>query len=206
MLIELLLILLILPLYVGIFCIFFRFRYLIKAMTDIENIMCDLMSDDSEEINKRGFLIGKVENGESISNTKTPWTKERLKKASDKVIERLYANHIKKAEKNLNKDLTSRFLCLDNVESVKKGLSSNFLIKKQAISKGVELPVIQNTPMEIIGSYVYEKCGNGLLASIAYFTTFFNHFDWETCARIADKRIAAKNYEEEEDLQDLDAS
>ena len=31
--------------------------------------------------------MDKVKNGEQISNSKTPWTEERLEKASDKVIE-----------------------------------------------------------------------------------------------------------------------
>ena len=94
-------------------------------------------------------------------------------------------------------------MCVDNVESVKKGLSSNFLIKKQEANRGIELPLIENTPMEVIGSYIYEKCGNGPLALIAYFTTLFNHIDWEACAHIADKRAAAKKHETDEEFQDL---
>ena len=85
-------ILLILPLYIGIFVTFFRFRRIIKAMSDIENIFSELMSDD-QPIDKREFLVEKVKNGESISNSKTPWTKERLEKASDKVIEKLYEKY-----------------------------------------------------------------------------------------------------------------
>ena len=90
MLLELLLIL---PLYIGIFVILFRFRHTIKIMIDVEEYISDLMSDIPEELNKREFLIGKIKNGESISNSKTPWTEERLQKASDKVIDKLYEKY-----------------------------------------------------------------------------------------------------------------
>ena len=76
-------VLLIFPLYVGIFALFFRFRFLIKTMTELNEIF-------SEEVSKRDFLMEKIKNGESISNSKTPWTVERLEKASDKVVDRLY--------------------------------------------------------------------------------------------------------------------
>ena len=53
-------------------------------MSDIESLMSDLMSDEIP-VDKRDFLTEKVKKGESISNSKTPWTVERLEKASDKV-------------------------------------------------------------------------------------------------------------------------
>ena len=90
MLLELLLIF---PLYIGIVVIFYRFRHIINIMTDIDNFMSELMCDIPEELNKREFLIGKIKNGESISNSKTPWTEERLQKASDKVIDKLYEKY-----------------------------------------------------------------------------------------------------------------
>ena len=80
-------VLLIFPLYVGIFALFFRFRFLIKTMTELNEIFSDMFS---EEVSKRDFLMEKIKNGESISNSKTPWTVERLEKASDKVVDRLY--------------------------------------------------------------------------------------------------------------------
>ena len=101
-------------------------------------------------------------------------------------------------------------LCVDNVKSITKDLDSNFLINKQC-NQSIKIPIF-TSPIEIIGSHIYEKCGNTLLASIAYFSTLFNHFDWETCARIADERAAARKADkkreetEEEfpDLQELD--
>ena len=58
-------------------------------ISDIESLMSDLMSSETP-VDKRDFLIERVKNGEFISNSKTPWTEERLRKASNKVIDRLY--------------------------------------------------------------------------------------------------------------------
>ena len=82
-------VLLIFPLYAGIFVLFFRFRRIIKAMTEIDEIFSALSSED-DEVSKRDFLVEKIKNGETISNSKTPWTVERLEKASDKVVDKLY--------------------------------------------------------------------------------------------------------------------
>ena len=66
-----------LPLYIGIFIIFYKYRHTIKLMSDIENLMSDLMSNIPD---KRDFLTERVKNGGFISNSKTPWTEERCKK------------------------------------------------------------------------------------------------------------------------------
>ena len=87
--------LLVLPLYLGIFVIYFRFQSIIKAMTEANDILSDLISKAENpaaqsDINKRDFLLKKIKNGESISSSKTPWTVERLEKASDKVVDKLF--------------------------------------------------------------------------------------------------------------------
>ena len=69
-------------------------------MSDIENLMSDLMSNIPD---KRDFLIERVKNGESISNSKTPWTIERLEKASDKVIDKLYEKSANPPSIKINK-------------------------------------------------------------------------------------------------------
>ena len=84
--------LLILPIYIGIFVIFYRFRRTIKVMTEINEIFSDMFSED-DEVSKRDFLVEKIKNGETISNSKTPWTVERLEKASDKVVDKLYEKY-----------------------------------------------------------------------------------------------------------------
>ena len=94
--------LLIFPLYIGFFVIFYRFRNTIKIMSDIESLMSDLMSDETP-VDKRDFLTEKVKNGEFISNSKTPWTIERLEKASDKVINKLYEKHVNPPPVKVNK-------------------------------------------------------------------------------------------------------
>ena len=94
--------LLIFPLYTIIFGIFFRFRYVILKMTEIDEIL-SAMSSEVEEVNKRDFLVEKVKNGESISNSKTPWTVERLEKSSDKVVERLYEKYVNPLLVKVNK-------------------------------------------------------------------------------------------------------
>ena len=68
--------LLIFPLYAIIFGIFFHFRHVIIKMTEINEIF-SAMSSEVEEVSKRDFLVEKVKTGESISNSKTPWTVER---------------------------------------------------------------------------------------------------------------------------------
>ena len=79
---------------VGILALFFRFRFVIKAMTELNEIFSKMFSEDSaEEVRERGFLIEKVRNGESISNSKTLWMEERLQKASDKVVGKLYEKY-----------------------------------------------------------------------------------------------------------------
>ena len=43
-----------LPLYAGIFIIFYRFRHIIKVMTEVDEIFSDLISD-TPEIDKYGL-------------------------------------------------------------------------------------------------------------------------------------------------------
>ena len=79
------------------------FWCIIKVMSDIENFMSDLMSDEIIPVDKRDFLVEKVKNGEFISNSKTPWTVERLEKTSDKVVEKLYKKYVNPPPVKVNK-------------------------------------------------------------------------------------------------------
>ena len=45
----------------------------------------------------------KIESGEFISNSKTPWTVERLEKTSDKVVEKLYEKYVNPPPVKVNK-------------------------------------------------------------------------------------------------------
>ena len=71
-------------------------------MTEIDEIF-SAMSSEVEEVSKRDFLVEKVKNGESISNSNTPWTVERLEKSSDKVVERLYEKYVNPPPVKVNK-------------------------------------------------------------------------------------------------------
>ena len=113
-------VLLIFPLYAGIFVLFFRFRRTIKAMTAINEIFF-------EEVSKRDFLVEKVKNGESISNSRTPWTIERLKKASDKVVEKLYEKCVNPPPVKVNKQEALEMgkpVCPVVIEMYAEGLKS----------------------------------------------------------------------------------
>jgi len=96
-------VLLVLPLYLGIFAIFFRFWHIIKVMTKVNDILTELLPETFETINKRQFFMEKLQNGESISNSKTPWTLERLEKASEKVVDKLYEKYQNPLPVKINK-------------------------------------------------------------------------------------------------------
>ena len=82
--------------HVGIFALFFRFRFLIKTMIELNEMIfanCSLEEEtqEEEEPSKREFLIAQVEQGKADKLPgKTPWTVKRLKKATDQVIEKLH--------------------------------------------------------------------------------------------------------------------
>ena len=59
-------------------------------MVEVNDIFSELLHDNTfHDLSKREFLLEKIKNGESISNSKTPWTVEKLEKASDKVLDKL---------------------------------------------------------------------------------------------------------------------
>ena len=82
---------------------------------------------ESSEINKREFLMDKVKSGEQISNSKTPWTEERLEKASDKVIEKLYDKYQNPPPVKINKQEAlelGRPVCPAVIEMYAEGLGT----------------------------------------------------------------------------------
>ena len=91
-------VLLILPLYAMVLGIFWRFRRLIKAMTEIEEIFADCSAEEEtfqEEPSKQEFLIAQVDMGKADRLPgKTPWTVKRLRKGTDLVIETNYITNI----------------------------------------------------------------------------------------------------------------
>ena len=95
-------------------------------MSEIEKLFSDMSSEDSaDEVNKRDFLVRKIENGESISNSK--WTVERLKKASDKVVKKLYEKNVNPPPVKVNKQEALEMgkpVCPVVIEMYAEGLKS----------------------------------------------------------------------------------
>ena len=60
-------------------------------MTEIDEIFSTLSSED-DEVSKRDFLLEKIKNGETISNSKTPWTVERLEKPATRLLKSFKKN------------------------------------------------------------------------------------------------------------------
>ena len=196
-------ILLILPLYGIIFALFLKFLPLIKMSNEFENFLdqVDTPKEAVDQSKKREFLRSLIESGQPLLG-KTPWTVKRLDEASDKTIDRLYEK-----TQQPTKDLMSRVAGVDNVASMMQDINSNFLIKNQASEMiGKFMPTVNltgNTPMEIAGSYVYEKCGV-YLAPISLFCTVWNHLDWQTFARIAEERKSCTEERPPESLNSLE--
>ena len=57
-------------------------------------------------ISKRDFLLENIKIEESIANSKTPWTVERLGKVSDKVVDRLFNKYQNPPPVKINKRKT----------------------------------------------------------------------------------------------------
>ena len=200
-------ILLVLPLYGIIFAFFLKFLRIIKMISDFENFLdeVDTPKEARDQSKKREFLRSLVESGQPLPG-KTPWTVKRLDEASDKVIDRLYEKTTQQTTQQPKKDLFSRVAGVDNVQSMMQDINSNFLIKNQASEMvGKFMPTVNltgNTPMELAGSYVYEKCGV-YLAPISLFCTVWNHLDWQTFARIAEERKNERPPESFNSLEEL---
>ena len=169
---------------------FYKILPLIKMMSELNEIF-DCVDTPKEGIsNKREYLKNHIKQGQALSG-KTPWTEERLDKASDKVIDKLY-NSVKTLSVK-QKDVMSRLSGVDNVNEMMKDINGNFLIKNSASEMMGKLTpninINSHTPMEILGSHVYEKY-SVYMAPISLFCTVFNHLDWEAFAKISEERQA----------------
>ena len=125
-------------------------------MTEIDEIIlanCSLEEETTQEdTSKREFLFSVVEQGKADKLPgKTPWTKKRLEKATDQVIEKLYheyqqsdARH--KAETtgkaasahvvNMYSKGVSRVLKIDSVEQLRKDIDNDPIIKESMADVG----------------------------------------------------------------------
>ena len=68
----------------------------------------------------------------------------------------------------------------DNVQAMMQDINSNYLIKSRSTEMMRKptptISLSSNTPMEILGSHLYEKSGT-LLAPMSLLCTVFNHLD-----------------------------
>ena len=181
--------LLIFPLYIGIFVIIFLiifsnnfliFFLIIKAMTNINETFADL---NTPEIDKLEFLVEKVKNGESISNSKTIWTEKRLQEASDKVIEKLYEKYPPPIEINKQQALVlGKPICPVVIDMYAKGLKNilnqvpyvrgKYTINVAKLKHNISNNEIfcNNLAIEI-GSKMIEQMGNNTPAKMGFYLT-----------------------------------
>ena len=90
-------VLLILPLYLILFFIWWRFRHLIKAMTDVEDIfdndffgdIVDTPKEGIEQHKKREYLKSVIDKGKLGHK----WTHGRVDKSSDETINEIYVEY-----------------------------------------------------------------------------------------------------------------
>ena len=155
-------VLLILPLYVVIFGIFYRFKRLIKMSTEFDEMLSNLLPDAfTPEIDAPGekcgrdFLINVVNQGKAdLLPGKTPWTLARIKKAPDDVIEKLKSqflqNETKRKAENTGKAVSkhvvnlystgvSRFLKIDSIEQLRRDIDDDPIIKDSMAEVGALL-------------------------------------------------------------------
>ena len=110
-------VLLILPLYLILFLIWWRFRHLIKAMTDVENILndddffgdtVDTPKEGIEQHKKRECLKSVMDKGKGYL-LGSKWTHERVGKESDETINKKYVEY-KQRELNEKDEKTGKAL------------------------------------------------------------------------------------------------
>ena len=152
----------------------------------------EMVSPKNSEINKREVLIKKVQNGELISNSKTPWTEKRLKSASEKKINQLYDNlndksmNIQQAGVAMNIFLSKKTGVKD-FQKMMNDINRNPLLRSNMTKICGSLNTGGYTSMELFGAMMYSKLGM-YLAPVSAFCTIFNHLDWESFERISRER------------------
>ena len=151
-------VLLILPLYLILFLIWWRFQPLIKAMIDVGDIFDDGFLDDVadtpkegiEQHKKRECLKSAIDRGKAylLGNK---WTHERVDKTSDEEINKAYAEYKqrevtekgKKTAKALGRHVIelysngiSRVVKIRDVKKLQQDIKDDPLIKDQMVNLG----------------------------------------------------------------------
>ena len=190
---------------------FKRFRSIIKKMSDIEKFLdeVDTPKEAVDQSLKRDELKGLINSGHAGKlSGKTPWTCSRIDKATDKVVDKLYAECLKghvKIKTQSSSDMNviaSRMMGVRNVNELTQDINKNplirgFLSNMLASSSGITLT--GHSPMESLGSSVYAKCGN-YLGFLALGCEIFTHLDWENFQKIAEEKRKAQLLAEVDDV------
>ena len=122
--------LLILPLYLILFLIWWRFRHVINIMADVDNILNDDESfGDTVDTQKEG--IGQHRKGECLKSViskgkayllGSKWTHEKVNKASDETINKTYVEY-KQRELNERGEKTGKALGKHIINLYSTGIS-----------------------------------------------------------------------------------
>ena len=150
--------LLVLPLYLILFLVWWRFQLLIKAMTDVGNIfhddflgdIVDTPKEGTEQHTKRECLKSVIGRGKGHL-LESKWKYERVDKASDETINKKYVEYIQceineKGEKtgkalgkhviNLYSTGISQWLKIKDVKKLCQDIENDLLIKDQMAGLG----------------------------------------------------------------------
>ena len=134
---------------------------------------------------------------EKKSLQKAPWDISRLAKADRKTIHNLYATRlqVETMKSKVVRDVLSQMTGMKDFNQLLKDIHQNPLLSK---APKFEVPTIMN-PSDVIGSYIYERF-QGILRSLAWFSTIFTHMDWSRFAAISQERqkitMSSQNPEE----------
>ena len=201
MIIETLLLLNVMILTSVIIVIFFKLKPIIKMTELIENLFTDQVDTPSPLDRKRDVV---KQNLSQINQGKKQWTFEMIDKASEKQVNGLLKKLQPAKPRPCEKDLLSKMTGVDNFQNMMIDINSNFLIQNSTSEligyiTGKLPSFTGNSPMEVVGSYTYEKC-KFWLGPISLFCSIFNHLDWKRFAEIAEQRQMLKNQQEKSDI------
>ena len=150
-------VLLVLPIYLILFFIWWRFQPVIKAMANVENILndddffgdiVDTAKEGIEQYKKRECLKSVIDGGKAYL-LGHKWTQEKVDKASDGIINKTYAEYkqrelnekAEKTAKALGKRVTelysngiSQFVKIRDVKKLHQDIEDDSLIKDQMVN------------------------------------------------------------------------
>ena len=178
-------VLLVLPLYLILFFIWWRFRHLIKAMTDVVNIFndddflrdtVDKPKEGTQQYKKREELKNLIDRGKLGHK----WTHERVDKESDETINKKYVEY-KQRELNEKGEHTGKALSKHVINLYSIGISQWVKIKDvKKLRQDIENDPIIKDQMTSLGCLLVCTFGDYLapvLASVLIATHTSNNLD-----------------------------